>query len=145
MQEELAHRNMAFTLYQAKEMPMMSIGEASVERVGGDVWRVWVDLTNDRIAPTILARAAENHVVPPDLLLLEGGTEIISAGWVRNKHAPGATDMIDQNDLNRIMIRNGHPGNTTRTIEYIVRGSGTLTVRYESVKGGTVETRIQRR
>jgi hypothetical protein len=145
MQEELAHRNMAFTLFQAKEMPMMAIGETSVERVGGDIWRVWVDLTNDRIAPTILARAAENHVVPPDLLHLEGSAEIISAGWVRNKHAPGATDMIDQNDLKRIMIRNGHPGNTTRTIEYIVKGSGTLTVSYESVKGGTVETRIQLR
>jgi len=145
MQEELAHRNMAFTLFQAGEMPMMSLGETMAERVGGDVWRVWVDITNDRIAPTITARAAENHVVPPDLLHLEGAAEVISAGWVRNKHAPGATDMIDQSDLERIIIRNGHPGRTTRTIEYIVKGSGALTVRYESVKGGTVQTRINLR
>jgi hypothetical protein len=53
--------------------------------------------------------------------------------------------MIDQADLERIIIRNGHPGRTTRTIEYIVRGSGALDLRYESVKGGTVQTRINLR
>ncbi len=37
MNEELCHRNMAFTLYQAEEMPMVKLGEASVEKVGGDV------------------------------------------------------------------------------------------------------------
>jgi hypothetical protein len=38
------------------------------------------------------------------------------------------------------MIRNGHPGNTVRTIEYLVRGSGEVTVAYESQKGGNVNT-----
>jgi hypothetical protein len=142
MQEELAHRNMAFSLYQAKEMPRMQLGDVRVERVGGDVWRVWLDLTNDRIAPTVTARAAQNHVVDPDLLTVDGNVEVITAGWVANKHRPGATQMIDQHDLKRIMIRNGHPGQTTRTIEYLVKGSGTFTVRYASVKGGTVEKRI---
>jgi hypothetical protein len=62
---------------------------------------------------------------------------VVSAGWVRDKHRPGATDLVDQHDLSRIMIRNGHPGHTTRTIEYLVRGSGEVTVRYASLKGGT--------
>jgi len=142
MQEELAHRNMAFTLYQAAEMPLMQMGDAKVERVGGDVWRVWLDLRNDRIAPTVTARAAQNNVVRPDLLTLDGNVQVITAGWVQNKFRPGATDMIDQHDLKRIIIRNGAPGNTTRTIEYIVKGSGSITVRYDSMKGGQVEKRI---
>jgi hypothetical protein len=142
MQEELAHRNMAFTLYQAAEMPLMQMGETKVENVGGDVWRVWVDLTNDRITPTILQKAAQNHVVPPDLLTLDGNVEVITAGWVQSKFRAGATDMIDQHDLKRIIVRNGTPGQTTRTIEYIVKGSGNVTVKYASVKGGTVEKRI---
>ena len=66
---------------------------------------------------------------------------MISAGWVANKFRPDATELIDQHDLNRIMIRNGHPGNTTRTIEYIVRGSGDITIAYESQKGGNVSTK----
>ncbi len=142
MQEELAHRNMAFTLYQAAEMPLMQVGETKVENVGGDVWRVWVDLTNDRITPTILQKAAQNHVVPPDLLTLDGDVEVITAGWVQSKFRPGATDIIDQHDLKRIIVRNGTPGQTTRTIEYIVKGSGNVTVKYASVKGGTVQKRL---
>ena len=100
-----------------------------------------MDITNDRTTPTIMAKAAQNNVVKPDLLTLEGA-EVVSAGWVQSKFRPGASQMIDQHDLSRILIRNGHPGQTTRTIEYIVRGSGTITVKYASVKGGTVETRI---
>ena len=141
MNEELSHRNMAFTLYQADQMPKMSIHTPVVEKVGGDVYRIRVDIENDRVAPTITARAAENNVVSPDLLKISGrSVEVISAGWVGNKFRPGATQLIDQHDLNRIMIRNGHPGNTVRTVEYLVRGSGDITISYESKKGGNVST-----
>lgn len=146
MNEELSHRNMAFTLYQADEMPMMQLGEPTVEKVGGDVYRVRVDIENTRLTPTITARAAENQVVDPDILSLAGrNVEVISAGWVQNKHAPGATDLIDQHDLNRIIIRNGHPGHTTRTIEYLVRGSGDVRIQYASAKAGDVGTRLRLR
>jgi hypothetical protein len=142
MQEELAHRNMAFTLFQAEELPLVRFGETRVEQVGGDVWRVWVDIANDRIAPTITARAAQNNVVPPDVLTLDGNVNVITAGWVSNRFRPGATDMIEQHDLKRILLRDGAPGRTTRTIEYLVRGSGGFTLQYASAKGGTVETRV---
>ena len=46
--------------------------------------------------------------------------------------------MIDQKDLKRIIIRNGLPGKTTRTIEYLVKGSGPITIQYAALKGGTV-------
>lgn len=141
MNEELCHRNMAFTLYQADEMPMIKLGETSVEKVGGDVYRVWVDITNPKVAPTIMAKAAQNSVVRSDLLTLEGkNVEVISASWVDNKETykirQPVTSFIDQKNLKRLMIRNGHPGKTTRTIMYIVKGSGDATVAYDSVKGG---------
>lgn len=141
MNEELSHRNMAFTLYQADQMPKMQIHKPVVEKVADDVYRVRVDIENDRIAPTITQRGAENNAVDPDLLMLSGrNADVISAGWVANKFRPDATDLIDQHDLKRIMIRNGHPGRTTRTIEYLVRGSGDITIAYESLKGGDVKT-----
>jgi len=42
----------------------------------------------------------------------------------------------------RIMIRNGHPGRTTRTVQYLVKGAGSLTVKYASVKGGAAQKTI---
>ena len=140
MNEELSHRNMAFTLYQADEMPMMEAGEVTVEKVDGDVYRVRVDFENGRLAPTITARAADNNVVAPDVIAVAGrNVEVISAGWVPNKHRPSATQLIDQKDLKRILVRNGHPGHTTRTLEYLLRGRGDVTISYSSKKGGTAE------
>lgn len=145
MSMELFHRNMAFTLYHADQMPLMRMGDTRVERVEGDLWRVWVDITNERLIPTVTVRARENRVVRPDLLTVDGNVDVVAAGWVRNKHQPGPTDIIDQADLERILVRSGHPGRTTRTVEYLVRGSGSMTVRYASVKGGTVEAVVELR
>ena len=145
MSMELFHRNMAFTLWHADQMPMMAMGEATAEQVSGDVWRVRVPISNERLIPTITVRARENHVVRPDLITVDGDVDIITAGWVTDLHRPGPIDRIDQAELDRIMVRSGHPGRTTRVIEYLVRGSGSMTVEYSSLKGGTVSTTIQLR
>jgi len=143
MSMEVFHRNMAFTLYHADALPIMSVGETRVERLDNGLYRVWVDITNEKVVPTITARAMGTKAVRPDLLTADGNVEIVAAGWVRNKHFPGPIDLIDQEDLNRILIRSGHPGRTTRTIEYLVRGTGTMEVTYSSAKGGTVTTRVR--
>jgi hypothetical protein len=95
------------------------------------------------VTPTILAKAAQNNVVPPDLLTVDGkSVEVLSASWVPNKWRPAVAPMIDQKDLRRIMIRNGQAGRSTRTVQYLVKGGGSLTVKYASVKGGTAQKTI---
>jgi hypothetical protein len=148
MLEELCHRNMAFTLYQADEMPKVQFGEATAEKLSGDVYRVFVDIMNPKVAPTILDKAAQNNTVRPDLLMLEGkNLEVISASWIGNKTVykvnPTVTNFIEQKELKRILLRNGMPGRTTRTIMYFVKGSGDLKVTYDSLKGGTVSTTVK--
>jgi hypothetical protein len=147
MNEELCHRNMAFSLYQADEMPLIRVGETSVEKVGGDVYRVFVDITNPKAVPTVLAKAAQSGVVRPDLLLTEGkDVEVVAASFIDNKDVykanPSVTPLVDQKDLKRILVRNGHPGKTTRTAMLLVKGSGTMTVTYDSVKGGKASKTI---
>ncbi len=143
MNEELCHRNMAFSLYQAGEMPKISLGDTRVELIGENVYRIRVDISNEHLIPTILAKAAENNVVSPDLLTVDGkAVEVLSAGWVIDKLRPISTQLIDQRDLKRIILRNGQAGNSTRTIEYLVKGSGDITVTYASLKGGTARKTI---
>ncbi len=52
------------------------------------------------------------------------------------KANPSVLPLIDQKNLKRIIVRNGHPGKTTRTAVLLVKGSGAMTVTYDSVKGG---------
>ncbi|MFC2118171.1 M14 family metallopeptidase [Bacteroidota bacterium] len=142
MNEELCHRNMAFSLYQADEMPLIELGETEVKRISDNIYSVRIDITNSKLAPTITARAAKNMVVRPDLIKMEGECEIISSSWINNKenfeYLKPITRLIDQKNLKRIIVRNGHPGRTTRTLQYLVKGSGKINIIYDSVKGGKV-------
>ena len=139
MTEELCHRNMAWTLYQADEMQKVQMGDAKVEKVGENLYKVWVDLTNQKVVPTILAKAAQNGVVPPDLLTVEGkDLQVIAVSLVPSKFRPSVQPLIDQKDLKRLIFRNGLSGKTTRTVQYLVKGSGEMNIKYASVKGGTV-------
>lgn len=146
MNEELCHRNMAFTLYQADELPKIEIGETSVTKIGKNTYQVWIDFTNPKVAPTVTERAAKNNVVRPDLITFDGKAEIVSASWIRSKQTQKynkqLTTLIEQKELDRLMIRNGHPGKTTRTLQYIVNGSGKIKITYDSVKGGVVSKEI---
>lgn len=148
MNEELCHRNMAFTLYQADEMPRMDIGEMTAEKIEGDVYRVLIDIVNPKTVPTILERAAKNNVVRPDLLLLEGkNLQVLAASWIENRELqrlkPETTELIDQKNLKRILCRSGFPGKTTRTLMYFLKGSGEVTFTYDSVKGGTAKKNLR--
>jgi len=97
----------------------------------------------DKVAPTILSKAAANNVVRPDLLTADGkGIEVLSASWVPSKWRPAVAQMIDQKDLKRIVVRSGLPGRTTKTIQYLVKGNSSVTVKYDSLKGGTVQKTI---
>ncbi|MEX0692517.1 MAG: M14 family metallopeptidase [Gemmatimonadales bacterium] len=146
MSMELFHRNMAFTLYHADMMPRMTMAEPTVERLEGNLYRVRVDIRNERLIPTITERARRNRVVRPDLLTVEGsGIEVVAVGVVPDVNRPGPTQPIEQEELNRIIVASGLPGRTTRTIEYLVRGSGSMTVRYSALKGGTVERVVRLR
>ena len=93
-----------------------------------------------------MTKAAQNNVVRPDLITLNGDAEIISASWINDKvthdYTNPITQLIDQKELKRLLIRNGHPGNTTRTLQYLVKGSGNISINYDSVKGGKVSTNV---
>jgi len=121
MSMELFHRNMSFTLYHADMMPLMSMGATSVERLDGSMHRVRVDITNESLIPTITVRARENNVVRTDLITVNGNVEIIAAGWVVDKNRPGPTQLIDQEELDRIMVRSGPPGRSSTSCEVAER------------------------
>ena len=101
MNEELCHRNMAFSLYQADEMPLMKAGESTVEALGGGVHRVRVELHEyqaDADDPRQGGGEQRRASRPADASTGQG-IEVLSAGWVRDRFRPGATQLIDQKQL----------------------------------------------
>ena len=82
-----------------------------------------IDVTNSRVIPTDHGEGRGDQGRAP------GHPHARRAQRQRHRRRRGAQQvsarsalMIDQKDLKRVIIRNGLPGNTTRTIEYLVKG-----------------------
>ena len=139
MIEVESHRNCAFVLYHAWQLPLLRFGEPRVERAGEGLWRVEVPLVNERAIPSMTALARQNKLHRPDLATVEGA-EVIASGVVRDPY-------LDKVDLQRhrpgrLRVA-GVPGLGRRRLMFLVRGEGELTVRYDSLKGGRLTRTVR--
>ena len=132
---ELCHRNMAFTLFHAEQMPKISISKTEVEKLGKGTFRIYVTVANDGAIPTISQQAAKNHIFRPDLLTIRGkNLKIISAAKVRDRWLNHVLPIKRRPE--RIVLGDGIPGLSSETYQWIVAGKGKAFISLNCVKGG---------
>jgi hypothetical protein len=105
--EEELHRNMAFTLYHAGAMPRLQISDVNVEPLGGELFKVWVTVENQRMMPTRTAQDVDRRINPPDIEARPERVELATIG-----------------------------GLDAERVQFIVTGHGGFTVTVDSAKGG---------
>ncbi|MEM1095645.1 MAG: M14 family metallopeptidase [Bacteroidota bacterium] len=130
--EEELHRNMAFTLYHAYELPVVTFEEVLTEDLGGGLFEVTATLVNHRAIPTRLAVDVQNNINRPDWVTLEGAT-VVSSGVKSSKFADTYTEQPSRPE--RVEIQ-AVPGQGRAVVMWIVRGDGPYTLTYDSLKGG---------
>lgn len=151
--EELCHRNMAFCLLHAEEMPLPVIKKVTTEKIKGDLYRLNVTLYNEKLMPTMSAAAVSNKVQRPDVLSISGKVKVLAVGktqsmgmpsgiparyrrFFRMRRGSGDLTMIDQKDLKNLKLTTGIPGKTEVEFHYLVEGNGKITLKLDCVKGG---------
>lgn len=132
--EEECHRNMAFTLYHAAQMPRIAIQEIETESIGEELHRVWVTIENTRLLPTRARQDVANHISPPDVVSLSGpGVKVLSSGRVTDrflKRVQPAERRPERLEVDTI------PGMNAVRVHFLVSGSGPFTLTVDSAKGG---------
>ncbi len=152
--EEMCHRNMAFCLLHADEMPLPVIKKVDSEKVAGSLYKVTVTLHNSRLMPTMSQAAVTNRVQRPDILSIDFKGKVLAAGQKMGTSLPagiparfrrffrgfGARDsevtMIDQKDLHNLKLTSGIPGNSEAEYQFLVEGKGQVKVTLDCLKGG---------
>ncbi len=138
---ELCHRNMAFTLFHAEQMPKISIQEVERQKLGRNTFRIRVAVANDGTIPTISAQAAQNHIFRPDLLSISGkNLHVLSAAKVLNPWLNRVQPV--EKRVNPIVVRKGIPGLSQVTFQWVVEGKGSATITFDAIKGGKVKKTI---
>lgn len=141
-QEEECHRNFAFTMYHADEMPMVEWGLLQVRRGPANLWEITVQVENPKVIPTILGWARRNRIGHPDELVCETGDNTrVVASSIANSFTPwsGMNIPDDQHLPHRIRNESGIGSDGNRIFRFLVEGDEPVTLRYMSDKGGTIE------
>lgn len=142
MLEEEAHRNFAFTVYHAGEMPKLAFDRTEAKRLSGDLWQVTVEIRNERIIPTRTGRMRTAGIGRADLLTLEGA-EVVTSGSV------GSWSDHDIRETRfepaRVRLDIGVPGRGAVIHRFFVRAAddSEVTVRFSSEKAADIETTIR--
>jgi hypothetical protein len=132
--EEECHRNMAYTLYHAGQMPRLGITEVSVTNLSAGLYKVWVTMDNGRLIPTRSSQDVSNHISPPDIVTLSGPeVKVLSAGRVTDrffKRVEAVKQRPERVELDTIS------GMSAVRVQFIVSGKGRFKVTLDSAKGG---------
>ncbi len=135
--EEELHRNMAFTLYHAGTMPLLRISDVSVESLGPGLFKLWVTIENQRLAPTRTAHDVRHHISPPDIVTIRGdGIKVVSAGRVTDrffKRVEAVESRPERVELDAI------DGMDEARVQFVLQGNSAFTVTVDSAKGGLLQ------
>lgn len=134
MLEEECHRNMAFVLYHASELPSVEIEKVAVRPLGGGLHEVTAVLLNRKATPTRTAWDAKHHLTPPDVASITGEHIEVVAGLIADEPLfIKATEQSHEPARLRLPpIRQQSPHH----VRWIVTGSGKGVVSLFSTKAG---------
>jgi hypothetical protein len=146
MLEEECHRNFAFTMYHADQMPVLAFGRMEVKPIeaADGLWRVRAEVRNTRLIPTRTALRQRERIGWPDLIECSGGEVKVVA-------ANRFSDWLDQTpeaelrEPGRLLLTGGVPGRQSRVFEFTVEGAAgaKVTLRYTSAWAKTIEREVE--
>ncbi len=140
MLEEECHRNFAFTMFHAMQMPELEFAFLGIRPLGAGLFEITVEIENPRIIPTRTEIARRNRIGTPDRIILEGsGLEVVASGRL-DRRTDRAMEPTEHRPW-RILDDRGVPGRGFRVFRFIVRGEPGASgrIRYEAEKARDIE------
>jgi hypothetical protein len=141
--EEECHRNFAFTLFHAGEMPKLRFGAITTVPLdpAGTLWQVDVEVANDKLMPSRTDRAASKGIGLADRVTVSGDATVVLSGTVRESSAK-SLQTEERYHPATVRLEDGVPGRSSRVIRFVVRGKegDTLRVAYDAEKASDLST-----
>jgi len=143
MLEQECHRNMAFTLYHADQLPLVSVQQATSRALPGGLIEVTAVIADQRMVPTRLTVDALHGLTRPDRVSLEspvGNTPQVAASY--SSDDPFFQHPTEQKTEPRVIELRSIPGLGAVYCRWLVSSPGPFTVVVDSVKGGKASAAV---
>jgi hypothetical protein len=139
--EEECHRNMAFTLYHADQMPMVKVQSVHTKSLVDGLIEVTAVVVNERVTPTHSAADLKNKITPPDVISIEG-KELKAITGMQSDDQFFIRPEVQKREPARVKVES-ISGMSPVYVRWIVEGAGPYIVRVKSIKGGVDEAASQ--
>ena len=131
--EEDAHRNMAFTLYHAHQMPLLEVREPTAREISRNLTEINLTIDNVRATPTHSSHDLKNRISPPNVITLSGAV-VVSGFIMRNPDLGVGDEQVFEPEALRV---SNIGGMGSVHLRWFVKGSpSAIEVSVNSQKGG---------
>ena len=131
MIKDLVHRNAMAVLFTAKNVPAVSLEVTEVKQVSKNLYRVRTRLANSKAIPSMTALAQKNNIYPKDMLKVSGA-KVLAGGIIGDPYLEQVAYKKYKPELQFTSV----PGFGKIEHQFLVEGSGPITVTYESRHAG---------
>lgn len=141
------HRNAAFTIFHANQMPKIEVKEVEKQELGNGLTQITATITNSRVIPTHSSFDVKNKINLPDYITLKGA-QVVSGLQMSNPDGGGsgyggpspAFESYREQKLNPDKLEVANiPGLGYVRLRWIVKGNpSNWNIEVNSQKGGVV-------
>jgi hypothetical protein len=142
MLKDLVHRNAMAVIFSAKNTPAVEMEVFDTRKIGKDLFRIRVRLVNSGAIPTMSFHAQQVNLYPKDMLTLSGSSAVVAAGGlITNIYRDEVVYKEFRPEIQFLAV----PGFGKVEYQFLISGSGSVTVRYRSRHAGKLEKTVQLR
>jgi hypothetical protein len=139
---ETCHRNAAFCLYHAAQLPIIAFDEVAVKKLDGGLYQVDLLVVNFQASPTMTAQAAGRKLHRPDVIRIDGkNVFLLAVGQMQDRYRDLTRPV--KSIKNSFDVESGLPAHGRLEYRLIVQASGPFTLSYDSLKGGTATKTVK--
>lgn len=139
MLQDLVHRNAAAVIFASEQTPTVSMDVFGKDKIGKDLYRVRVRLTNSKAMPSISYHSVRKKVYPMDMIKISGnGIKVVSGGKITNVYTDQVTYKPYKPEVQFCQV----PGFGKVEYQFLVSGKGKLELEFDSRKAGKIKKTI---
>jgi len=139
MLQDEVHRNAMAVIFSAEQTPEISMEVFEKEKIGKDLSRIRVRISNDKAIPSMSYLSAKHNLYPKDMLSVSGkGIEVVSGGKIADRYNNKVRHKEFKPEIQFLQV----PGFGMVEYEFIVSGKGRAEIEYKSRKAGTKSLNI---
>jgi hypothetical protein len=139
MLKDLVHRNASAVIFSAKNTPEISLEILETKATGNGVTRVRTRLANAKAIPSMSYQAQKSNLYPKDMLTVSGaGLKVLAGGEITDIYGDKVTFKEFRPEIQFLFV----PGFGKVEHEFLVAGTGNLTIAFQSRHAGKITKTI---